>query len=232
MNPGRLVLVAMVGAVALVGAGCGGQEKPPAPDPGASSTPQLVTNLKSLSDDSVRVDPFKGAVPDRGDAILRSEKGKTVAPRTFQEQPGAARAVGTDDSPGQQRLTNDKAARFGSFSQSLLDHLFTQVRVAERTEEIARLKLPRDLKLVVVTAIMNKDGKLTELILEQHSGKTIIDKMLLDSCKKGLWYKNPPPDALSGDGNYKLTIEMRIENYASSDETHWNFKTYLGLALA
>jgi hypothetical protein len=231
MSSVRFVLVAIVGAVIVV-AGCGGQEKPPAAQTDAAPAPQLVTNLKTLTDEPVRIDPFKNPVPQRGDSILRTGKGSSAAARTYQERPGTVRAVGTDDSPGEQRLTNDKAAKFANFSQSILDHLFTQVRVAERTEEIARLKLPRDLKPVMVTAIMDKDGKLTELIVEQHCGKAIIDKMILDACKKGIWYRNPPRDALSGDGTYKMTIEFRLENYASSDETHWNFKTYLGLGLA
>jgi hypothetical protein len=91
--------------------------------------------------------------------------------------------------------------------------------------------LPSDIKPVVITAIMDKNGKLTELILEQHSGKARIDQMMLDVCKKAIWYRNPPAEALAEDGTYHLTINGRLENYASQDETHWSFFTRIGLGI-
>jgi len=38
--------------------------------------------------------------------------------------------------------------------------------------------------------------------------------------------------ALSGDGNYKLTFRLKLENYASVDERHWSFITDLGLGIS
>ena len=113
----------------------------------------------------------------------------------------------------------------------ILDRIYARLIVAERSEEISRTRLPTDIKAVVITAIMNKSGKLTELILEQHSGKAKIDQMMLDVCKKSIWYENPPVEALSGDGNYRLTIRLKLDNYASSDEHHWSFTTDLGIGL-
>ena len=55
--------------------------------------------------------------------------------------------------------------------------------------------------------------------------------MLIDVCKKSIWYENPPVEALSGDGDYKLTIKLKLENFASLDERHWSFITDLGLGL-
>ncbi len=55
--------------------------------------------------------------------------------------------------------------------------------------------------------------------------------MMIDVCKKGIWYENPPAAALSGDGNYKLTLRLKLENFASTDEHHWSFITDLGLGL-
>jgi hypothetical protein len=109
--------------------------------------------------------------------------------------------------------------------------VYAQLSFAEKTEDISRTRLPTEIKPVVITAILDKSGKLTELILEQHSGKAKIDQMMIDVCKKGIWYENPPAAALSGDGNYKLTIRMKLENFASSDERHWSFITDLGLGI-
>ncbi|MGH7925080.1 MAG: hypothetical protein ACREQH_10890, partial [Candidatus Binatus sp.] len=170
-------------------------------------------------------------VPARGEGLLADRGPVTAGPRTFQAEPGLSRNVGTEGTPGTVRLLNAKAAKFGNFSAVILDRIYTQVTIAEKSEDIARTRLPTDLRAVVITAVMNKSGKLTELILEQHSGRGKIDQMMIDVCKKSIWYENPPAAALSGDGTYKLTIRLKLENYASSDEHHWSFITDLGLGL-
>jgi hypothetical protein len=217
-------------ATALIVAGCGGQDKPPEAAPGAAPVPQMVTDLSSVS--GAAIDPLGvHAVPKRGEGLLHESSGDTSGPRTFAEQPGLSRSAGTDANPGEVRLLNDKAAKFANFSQVILERIYAQLRIAEKTEEIARTKLPTDIKPVVITAIMDKSGKLTELILEQHSGKARIDQMMLNVCKKAVWYRNPPVDALAEDGTYHLTIQGRLENYASTDETHWSFITHIGLGI-
>src|SRR5579863_9014483 len=211
-------------------AGCAGQDKPPEPAPGAAPAPKMVTDLSSVS--SAAIDPLgASAVPERGEGLLRDAGGNPLSPRTFGAEPGSTRSAGTEANPGEVRLLNAKAARFASFSQVILDRVFAQLQLAEKTEEISRTKLPTDIKPVVITAIMDRNGKLTELILEQHSGRARIDQMMIAVCKKAIWYRNPPPEALSGDGNYKLTIQCKLTNYASKDEAHWSFFTSLGVGL-
>jgi hypothetical protein len=46
-----------------------------------------------------------------------------------------------------------------------------------------------------------------------------------------MYIRNPPPEAGDANGNYKLRLEARMENFASLDGEHWQFKTYLGLAI-
>jgi hypothetical protein len=190
----------------------------------------MVTDLSSVS--NAAIDPLgTHAVPKRGEGLLHEKSGDTSGPRTFGEEPGLSKSIGTEANPAEVRLLNDKAAKFANFSQVILERIFAQLRIAERTEEISRTRLPTDIKPVVITAIMDKNGKLTELVLEQHSGKARIDQMMLNVCKKAIWYRNPPPDALSADGTYHLTIQCRLENYASMDEAHWSFITRLGLGI-
>jgi hypothetical protein len=216
-------------AAALIVAGCA-QDKPPEAAPGAAPVPQMVTDLSSVS--NAAIDPLgTHAVPKRGEGLLHESSGDRSSPRTFAEEPGLSRSIGTDANPGEVRLLNDKAAKFANFSQVILEHIFAQLRIAEKTEEISRTRLPTDIKPVVITAIMDRNGKLTELILEQHSGKARIDQMMLSVCKKAIWYRNPPADALAEDGTYHLTIQGRLENYASTDEIHWSFYTRLGLGI-
>jgi len=217
-------------AAAIAIAGCADQDKPPEPAPGEVPAAKMVTDLSSVS--SAKIDPLgTNAVPHRGEGLLRDEGGDSSSPRTFGEAPGVTRQAGTDTNPGEQRLLNAKAAKFANFSQVILDRVFAQLQLAEREEEISSTKLPTDIKPVVITAIMDRSGKLTELILEQHSGRARIDQMMIAVCKKAIWYRNPPPEALSGDGNYKLTIQCKLTNYASKDEAHWSFFTSLAVGI-
>ena len=217
-------------AAAIAIAGCADQDKPPTPAPGELPAAKMVTDLSSVS--SAKIDPLgTNAVPHRGEGLLRDEGGDSSSPRTFGEAPGVTRQAGTDANPGEQRLLNAKAAKFANFSQVILDRVFAQLQLAEREEEISSTKLPTDIKPVVITAIMDRSGKLTELILEQHSGRARIDQMMIAVCKKAIWYRNPPPEALSGDGNYKLTIQCKLTNYASKDEAHWSFFTSLAVGI-
>jgi hypothetical protein len=219
-------------ALAIFAAGCAADDKPPPPMPDAGvQQPKLLGSLSDVS--SAPVDPLSvNAVPAPGEGMLHDEQGAvTAGPRTYETDPGIARSVGNESNPGTVRLLNGKAAQFGNFSAVILDRIYARLMVAERSEEFSRTRLPTEIKAVIITAIMDKSGKLTELILEQHSGKAKIDKMMLEVCKKSIWYENPPVDALSGDGDYKLTIKLKLENYASSDEHHWSFITDLGLGL-
>jgi hypothetical protein len=217
-------------AAAIAIAGCAADEAPPAPVSGAAA-PKIVTNLNDVA--ATPVNPLAiDQVPQRGEGLLLNRAPSSAGPRTYQAEPGMSRQIGNDANPATVRLLNAKAAKFGNFSGVILDRIFARLIVAERSEEISRGKLPEDLKAVIITATMNKQGKLTELVLEQHSGKAKIDQMMLEVCKKSIWFANPPADALSDDGStYKLTIKVKLENYASLDETHWSFVTDLGIGI-
>jgi hypothetical protein len=220
-------------AAAIFAAGCAADDKPPPPMPDAGEQqPKLLSDLSTVSD--AHVDPLANvnAVPAPGEGLLHDSGVVAPGPRTYQIDPGISREIGSEKNPATVRLLNDKAAKFGNFADIILDRIYGRLIVAERTEEISRTKLPTDIKAVIITAIMDKSGKLTELILEQHSGKARIDQMMIDVCKKSIWYENPPVEALSGDGNYKLTIKMKLENFASLDSTHWSFTTDLGLGIS
>jgi hypothetical protein len=226
----RGFLIATMFAAAILIAGCATNDKPPPPVPDAGAQPKLLSNLNEVV--AVPVNPFAiDQVPTRGEGILVDQGPASAGPGTYETDPGISREIGTERNPATARLLNAKAAKFGNFAAVILDRIYAQLIVAERSDEISRTKLPADIRPVVITAILNKSGKLTELILEQHSGKAKIDKMLIDVCKKSIWYENPPVGALADDGTYKLTIRMKLENFASLDEHHWSFTTDLGLGI-
>ncbi|MDO8434212.1 MAG: hypothetical protein Q7S58_17570 [Candidatus Binatus sp.] len=212
---------------ALAVGGCGMTPPPPPAPVAGADRPHLVTDLSTLSTEPVN--PLKTEL-SKQTAVLRST-GDPNAPVTYQAAPGLVRQAGDDQHPGDQRLLNDKAAKYANFAQVLLDRVYAQVALAERTDEISGIRMSTDTRAVILTAVMDKNGKLTEIIVEQHSGKAAIDKMMVAACKKALWYKNPPVGALTGDGNYKLTIEGKLETYASLDQKHWSFITHIGLGV-
>jgi hypothetical protein len=218
-------------AAAIFAAGCAADEKPPLPSPDSGPQPKLLSSLNDVN--ATPVNPFAiNQVPERGEGMLVDKGSVSAGPRTYQTEPGISRVVGNEENPGTVRLLNAKAAKFGTFAGIILDRIYARLIEAERTEEISRTKLPTEVKAVVITAVLDKRGKLTELILEQHSGKSNIDQMMLDVCRNSIWYENPPVEALASDGTYQLTIRLKLENYASSDEAHWSFITDLGLGLS
>ena len=149
--------------------------------------------------------------------------------RFFMEQPGHERIVGKATAPADERLLNAKAAKFGEFSSTLL-HQVLVAAIGLEHGEIETIVVPDNVNPVVITAIMNKDGKLKELIVERRSGSGALDHLMVEACKLGLWAGNPPPEAMTG-GEYRIRIEGRVKNFSTADQKHWEFETHVGLAL-
>jgi len=196
----------------------------PAPD-----APHPVTDLSQLAPGSA-LNPFG----KRDQSIARKVASEGYISENNVQNVGGfgkVRHVGDDKHPCEQQLLNKKAAQFEMLSMRLMDQVFEVIAPLLDGDEISHLKLPTELKWVVITATLNGQGVLKELFIDQHSGTAAVDKMVVAACKKGLYIHNPPPEALDPSGNYKVRIEARFENYASMDGEHWEFKTYMGLAI-
>lgn len=224
-----LVCAALSYALASTLAGCSIWNFFDPPDteaPGAVSTPNFVNDLSTLSPQPINpiMDPSAAFAATHVYNAPGSE-------RANEATPGTVRHVGPDQSPGTEKLQNLKAAKFASFSGMLVDRLWQAVYNQERTPEISRLNLPSDLQPVVLTATLDPSGKLKEIVLEQHCGKGIVDRMFIDAAKSALWADNPPRDAAMPDGFYRVRVELKMEPYASMDNNRKFFKTFVGLAL-
>ena len=196
------------------------------PTPGPDQ-PRPLTDLSQLS-------PANPLAPfGKGDQAIAREvasEADTGAEQSIHPI-GSVRRVGDEKHPGEERLLNKKATQFDTLSMRVMDQVFTETMRLERGDEVSHLKLPDDLQWVIITGTLNGDGVLKELVVEQHSGTAAIDKMMISACKKGMYIHNAPPEARDADGNYKLRLEARMENFTSLDGEHWQFKTYLGLAI-
>ncbi len=133
------------------------------------------------------------------------------------------------DSPDE-RLLNSKAARYPDFAYRLLHRVSAAVRELE-VKKISPIELPPDLSAVVVTGVLNGRGKLTELVLEQHSGRLAVDNVVLEACRRGLWANDPPPGPLGTDGSYRVRIEAWVGNFGPADALANGFRTQMGIAL-
>jgi len=236
MRTSRAALPVAAALVAIITVGCGSSAKQAkSVEPAATSTvvPRVLTDLSSLSEA-----PLAAELPEDLSAI-RDTTGignlesfdNAEAQRAYLATPGVTLHVGTDQYPGEEKLLNPKAAKFAEFSRALLNRVYNALHEIELTEQVARHKFSRDLKPVLVTAVLSKEGRLLEIILERHSGQAMMDKLIIDACKKGLWYSNPPQAALTPEGNYRVRLEGKIKNYASMKGEKWRFHTYVGLAL-
>ena len=229
-----LASCAIAGVLAAVFCGCGNTfdemtGHPHTPPPPGTRVEDRVSDLSQLSSTSAMPDANSQAAQAAANVVEHPADESDAA--QYLEKPGGIRHVGTEKYPGEEVLLNAKALQFASMNGFMLDHLYAAVRQQQEREEIARIRTPVEIKPTVITATLDKSGKLQELVLEQHSGKAIIDQMFLDACKKALWVNNPTREALSPGGVYQFHIEARMESFSSLDGKHWTFKTHLALAM-
>ncbi len=132
--------------------------------------------------------------------------------------------------PGDTALLNDKARQFSEFSYQLLNQTLTAARAIE-PDRLEGRNLPVDIAPVVLTAVMDPQGRLREISIESQSGDHQVDQIIIDSCKKGLWSRNPPEQALSSDGMYRVRIKGYIRAYSFDLKGRYKYETELGLGI-
>jgi hypothetical protein len=230
----RAIWLTSIGApllALLISQGCGfsgsgpNQVAPPLP----ADAPHPVTDLSQLAPGSA-LNPFGKANQVAASQVVSSAN---VNANNVQDVGGleGVRHAGDDKHPAEERLLNQKAAQYPLLSARILDQVFTEMSHLQDSDEFSHLKLPTDLKWVIITATLDSRGLLKEIVIDQHSGAAAVDKMVVAACKKGLYIPNPPPEAADSDGGYKVRLEARFEDFASMDGEHWEFKSYLNLAM-
>ncbi|HZP46745.1 MAG TPA: hypothetical protein VFB15_13935 [Candidatus Binataceae bacterium] len=140
--------------------------------------------------------------------------------------PDASRPSGVS----QTQLLNDKARQFATFSETLLKQ--TLVAAQELApDQLQQRKLPDDLNAVILVSVLDHEGRLKEIEIDQHSGDAAVDKLLIEACKKGMWSRNPPIGAIDNDGTYRIRLEGEVHNYAFDRYGQYTYETRLGLSL-
>jgi len=209
--------------------------------PAAAATPQAAVELsppRTPSDlsahSSIDAPPSSDSKPTPGatpDSAAGTSSVQTNFNRLFLERPVGEQFAGSATSPGSEKLLNDKAAHFAQFTRPLLHRLFAATEDLEH-QKLAKSGVPDNVGPVIIEATMDGDGQLTELVLQQLSGSGAVDQLMIQACKRGLWMRNPPPEARAADGKYRLRIEASIRNYMQPTAfDNWMFRTHIGLAL-
>jgi hypothetical protein len=137
---------------------------------------------------------------------------------------------GRSNAPGETALLNDKARQFSEFSYQLLNQTLTAAHSIE-PDRLAGRKLPIDIAPMVLTAVMDSKGRLTEIAIDSHTGDRQVDQIIIDSCKQGLWSRNPPLEAMDPDGTYRLRIKGYIRAYSFDFRGRYKYETQLGLGI-
>lgn len=198
--------------------------------------PHMVTNLNEISSANTvagllpgELAPTPAATP--APASNANAETQRNIDRFFASTAPSIRYSGEPAAPpGETRLLNDKAKKFGDFSYALAKQTLTAVQTLE-AQKLHQRKLSTDLRPVILTAVMTPQGRLTEISIDQHSGDIEIDQIFIDACKQGLWSRNPPRQALAGDQNYRVQVSGIIYNYSFDRFGKYVYETQLGLGL-
>jgi TolA-binding protein len=229
-------------AIAL--AGCASQSSEPAADSQAaaaaqttpnSDEPRTVTDLSQISSAQAAQPQMPQLNAPNSSAVDSKHNPNAMVQqnieRLFVSNLNQLRYhEGRADAPGDTTLLNDKARRFSEFSYQLLNQTLAAARAIE-PDRLAGRKLPEDIAPMVLTAVMDSEGRLTEISIESHSGDHQVDEIIIDSCKQGLWSRNPPEQALGSDGMYRVRIRGYIRAYSFDLKGRYKYETEFALGI-
>jgi hypothetical protein len=230
--------------VTVAMAGCASQSSAPTADSQAtaaaapvtpnSAEPRTVTDLSQISSSSAvqaRMPQLNSPDSSADSTHNPNAMVQQNIERLFVSNVNQLRyREGSADTPGGTALLNDKARKFSEFSYQLLNQTLAAARTIE-PDRLAGRKLPVDIAPMVLTAVMDPQGRLTEISIESHSGDHQIDQIIIDSCKQGLWSRNPPEQALDTDGMYRVRIRGYIRAYSFDLKGRYKYETQFALAV-
>jgi hypothetical protein len=200
-----------------------------------SEEPRTVTDLSQLSSTTAVQTPTFASHSMVSPAAESKRNSNTLVQqnieRLFVSNVNQLRyREGHADAPGETALLNNKAREFSEFSYQLLNQTMTAARSIE-PDRLAGRKLPEDIAPMELTAVMDSQGRLTEISIESHSGDRQVDEIIIDSCKQGLWSRNPPGQAIGTDGMYRLRVRGYIRAYSFDFKGRYKYQTELALGI-
>lgn len=175
----------------------------------------ITTNLPALPPSN----------PDRN-----ASKNEELTHRLAANAPATRYNVEPSKLKGGSRLLNDKARQYAEFADLLLNQTLKAAQTMA-PDKLRQHRVPSDLAPTALTAVMDGEGRLNEIIIEQHSGDLLVDKLFIEACKQGIWSRNPPPGARAGDGTYRVRVEGKVYNQSYDRYGEYSYDTELGLSI-
>ena len=240
ITPRRYVSCA---TLALLLTGCGSHAvqsqhvNPPAPE-AISDEPHVVTDLSELSTANTAAmvvpaqsqSPGTSTMPPAADDSTNAAVQKNIGRFLISNLDQARYSEETSEPPGETELLNAKAEQFQEFAYEMLRQTLNAARQIE-PEMLKGRKLSGEARPVILTAVLDPIGRLSEIVVEQHSGNAAVDKLVIQACKQGLWSRNPPKAAIGANGSFRLRIVGMITNYSYDRSDKHTYDTHLALAL-
>ena len=250
MNTLRIFVKSLFGPGFLVSAflialtGCVNPPTPPDADPNAApplpasqapDRPEVVTDLSTLSKANTYAPPASIALratpapKPPGASRNQDVTGRIAAsaPETAYQQDVSSLPAGAKSRP---RLLNAKAEKYAEFSYVLLNQTLKAAEL-DAPARLSQHRVPEDLSTTVLTAVMDSQGRLNEIVINQHSGDLAVDKLFIEACKKGIWSRNPPLGAQDSDGNYRVQVQGAISNVSFDRYGAYSYETDIGIGL-
>jgi TonB family protein len=109
---------------------------------------------------------------------------------------------------GEITLLNAKADRHAVFVRRVALQVFGALRKLNWAE-VAHSEARRLRGFVTVHATMSGEGKLLDATIEQTSGTSVFDRVVLEAASRGSWDQNPPGGARGADGNIHFIFKSR-----------------------
>ena len=226
----------IVGLILL--AGCAPRNQPEAPEKPAPAAivnepdrPQVVTDLTKLSDASTAgLAPPDQPSPAPAETNPRASRNEVLTHQLAASAPATRYNVVPSKLKGGSRLLNDKARQYANFADLLLDQTLKAAQ-SMAPDKLGQHRVPSDLAPTTLTAVMDAEGRLKEIIIEEHSGDLSVDRLFIEACKKGIWSRNPPPGARASDGTYRLRVEGMVYNTSYDRYGEYSYDTELGLSI-
>ena len=205
------------------------------PPPASLEQPRTVTDLSQISSVHTIAVPTPQATPPGEEPPATDTNQNAVTQRNIERLfvanlDQARYHEGSAPAPGETNLLNDKARKFADFSFAMLNQTMTAARSLE-PDRLKGRKLPDNIGAIELTAMLDAQGRLTEISIESHSGDHQIDEIIVDACKTGVWSRNPPAPAMDPDGKYRVRIRGQITAYSFDRNGVYHYRTNLGLGL-
>ena len=105
-------------------------------------------------------------------------------------------------------MLNAKADHFAVFVRRVATRVFTQLR-SSGWENLSSNEIATLSSFTTITAELSLKGELLKVTLESPSGSNSFDQVVATSVKKGARDPNPPPEAVSANGNIKFIFKSR-----------------------